>query len=205
MRRNSSLRIGIVAEDETDCDALEILVRKISGASSVGIERRFGNGCSRLKRKLRPWLGELERRGCAAVVVVHDLDRHPVTKQLNDERALRVDLEAVQTPASMIRHICIPREELEAWFWSDINVLRYVARDTGYCKECHQPELLPCPKEALMKLSRSSGGRARYSTNENRKLAELLNVDVCARKCPAFAELRMFLEQYFSSALSASV
>lgn len=200
MSPSSSPPIGIVAEDKTDCDALAVLVRKISKASSpIGIERRFGNGCSRLQRKLRPWLGDLNRRGCAVVVVVHDLDRHPQTGQLNDEQELRSRLEAVQAPTGMLRYICIPKEELEAWFWSDIEVLRRVARDGSYRKECHHPEALPRPKEALMKLSRDSGGRARYSTNQNAELAEMLNMDLCARKCPAFEELKIFLEKYFGA------
>lgn len=72
----------------------------------------------------------LAREGCAAVIVVHDLDRNPHNGELNDEPALRRALEEIEVPSTLTRLICIPVEELEAWFWADPEVLALVRPGT---------------------------------------------------------------------------
>jgi hypothetical protein len=189
-------RVGVLAEDETDCDALRELINRILddvGAPRVGVDRDWGNGCAGLRRKARAMLRQMASKGCGAVVLVHDLDRDPANGQLRDERALRAALEAIECPTGVRRLICIPVEELEAWFWSDQELLDEVAGIKGKAKAAHQPELVKQPKEQLIRLSRDAGKKPRYSTNENANLAKKLNLDVCAQRCRSFREFYNFV------------
>lgn len=182
-------RVGVIAEDRTDADTIAVLVRRLLG-SSVGVERRGTGGCSMLRRKMTAWSVELLERGCRCIVVVHDLDRTP-TGDLRDEQSLRRELEAKPVPAGVQRHICIPIEELEAWFWADQATLAKV----GSGKSVAHPHTLRGPKEALIRSSRAANGRPRYSTVDNPALAESLDLVLCARRCPSFKSLQEFLAQ----------
>ena len=56
------------------------------------------------------------------------------------------------------------------------------------------PHLITKPKERLITMSRDVRGKARYSTNENPRLAQLLDLDACGARCEAFLALRVFVE-----------
>jgi hypothetical protein len=78
-------RVGVLAEDETDCNALRELINRILddiGAPRGGVDRDWGDGCASLRRKARAMLRQMASRGCYAVVFVHDLDRDPANGQL---------------------------------------------------------------------------------------------------------------------------
>lgn len=186
----SARRFGILAEDETDADALAILVRRLAGGTQIGIKKQSFGGCARLRLKAAPTLGRMQQEGCTAAILVHDLDRNPENGALNDERELRRALESLDVPSGLARLICIPVEELEAWFWSDAGVLSLV----GPGARAHpSPHLIQRPKEKLIALSRGAGGKARYGTFQNRLLAEKLDLAVCAARCPAFRQLGDFV------------
>lgn len=53
------------------------------------------------------------------------------------------------------------------------------------------------PKERLRELSTRRHGRAIYSTTVNEELARTLDLELCASRCRAFAELRSFVERLF--------
>jgi len=195
------VRIGLLAEDETDCDALEVLVRRIAtetNGSRPAVKKFGGHGCARLRNKAEPTLRAMVREGCTAAVLVHDLDRDPINGQLNDPRALRADLERIVVPPGLSRLICIPVEELEAWFWSDPRVIQNVGRDKG--KASVSPHLIKKPKEALINLSRGANRKPRYRTSDNPRLAELLDLSLCADRCPAFRDLRDFIRGLVAAA-----
>jgi hypothetical protein len=132
---------------------------------------------------------DLALKGCNFIVIIHDLDRGQNT-QLNDERALRAHLSAHKVPAGVQRTICIPVEEMEAWWWSDPKLVKRVGRGKG--NAVASPHLKAQPKEALQRLSRDAGGKPLYSTNDNPWLAESIDLALCAKKCPSFADLRDF-------------
>jgi hypothetical protein len=81
-------------------------------------------------------------------------------------------------------------EEMEAWWWSDPNLVKRVGRGKG--SAVASPHLMTSPKEALQRLSCDAGGKPLYSTNDNPTLAEAVNLELCAKKCPSFASLRDF-------------
>jgi len=192
------IAIGIISEDETDCATVRVLVRRIIDAPSgrgVAIKSRYpsSGGCGKLRRDAAKYMKDLERTGCTSVILVHDLDRDPATSELNDEAALRGKLAAIDVPRRIHRHICIPIEEIEAWFWSDQDVLDLVGK--GHAKASGAPHAIRQPKEALRRLSAQAHYKPVYSTNENPRLAEALNLSRCAERCPAFRELRLFVLQ----------
>jgi Domain of unknown function (DUF4276) len=187
-----SCYIGLIAEDETDCDAIRKIVHRVLG-TNTRTKHWASKGCSTLKRKLSAKLGALSKEGCNAFIIVHDLDRNPQNNALNDEAKLRKTLEtAASEVAAMNRHICIPIEELEAWFWSDPDVIKHIGRGKGEPKA--NPHLISKPKEQLIKLSVGENRKPRYSTNMNAELAEMLNLDLCSDRCPSFRDLRNFLQ-----------
>src|SRR5690349_913875 len=121
--------IGILGEHETDCKTIAVLVRRIV-PREIGIQQRapISGGCGALRRRAAGFMKDLARAGCSAIVLVHDLDLDPDTNYHNDEPSLRAKLERISAPSGVHRLICIPIEELEAWFWSDQKVLDLVGK-----------------------------------------------------------------------------
>lgn len=188
----SSCVIALIAEDDTDCDAVRRIVHRVLGTNTK-IKPWASKGCSTLKRKLRAKLKVLSNAGCNAFVIIHDLDRNPQNNSLNDEAELRKILELVSSEVEATkRHICIPIEELEAWFWSDPDVVKHVGRGKGEAKA--NPHSIMKPKEQLIKLSIGENRKPRYSTNVNVELAEMLNLELCSARCPSFNDLLNFLQ-----------
>jgi hypothetical protein len=110
--------IGVIAEDKTDCEAIREIVHRVLGEKTQ-TKKWASKGCHHLRRKLSAQMMALSNEGCNAFIIVHDLDRNPANGSLNDEAKLRTNLEKSITNFGKIeKHICIPIEELEAWFWS---------------------------------------------------------------------------------------
>jgi hypothetical protein len=190
------LRFAVIAEDLTDCDAIAVLIKRIAeenGAPTPGVRKTGEAGCARIPKKLAAHLSMHAAAGCTAAVVANDLDRSRVTNTLNDEAVLRAKLQACLPTGCITSLICIPIEEIEAWFWSDQRVLDRVSGTPGKAKAVAEPHRVACPKEKLQKLSRGGNRKPRYGTNDNKDLARVLNLDLCAKKCPAFAQLRDFV------------
>jgi hypothetical protein len=174
---------GVIAEDDTDVETIMVLIRRIRSDDSVPWERFVGRGAGRLCTHSGKWARALVHKGCTQLVIVHDSDKH-------DPDAIRRKVDSQKFPATA-RHVCVPVREIEAWFFSDAKVLTEVARSPQVAKP--NPSSIDDPKSALIRLSRGAGGRARYSTNENARLAGLLDLDACARVCPEFRALREFV------------
>ena len=188
----SSCLIALIAEDDTDCDTVRKIVHRVLGTNTK-TKLWASKGCSTLRRKLPAKLKVMSKEGCNAFVIIHDLDRNPQNNSLNDEAKLRETLEAATSEAKDIhKHICIPIEELEAWFWSDPEVVRHIGRGKGEAKT--NPHLISKPKEQLISLSIGDNRKPRYSTNMNVELAEILNLDLCSDRCPSFKNLLNFLQ-----------
>jgi hypothetical protein len=187
----SNIKIALIAEDDTDCDAIRIIVHRVLGVD-VTTKKWASKGCSTLKKKLTSKLEVLSNEGCSIFIIVHDLDRNPQNGSLNDEQVLRSKLESLSSGIeSFNKHICIPIEELEAWFWSDPEVIEYLGGKKG--KAQINPHQIKSPKEELKKLSVGENKKPRYSTNMNVELAARLNLDLCCDRCPSFKNLLNFL------------
>jgi hypothetical protein len=199
------LSIGVLAEDETDCDTIDVLVRRTLKdvfAAPVKIKKHWGKGCARLRRMAAAKMNAMAHDGCQAAILVHDLDRDCNNNMLNDEATLRAELSQIDVPSGLERLICIPVEELEAWFWCDPVIVQAVGRGTG--KADPSPHLISKPKEKLQKLSRGANKRPRYSTNDNSELAKGLNLALCAQRCPAFREMADFVRRLAQSSMQST-
>jgi Domain of unknown function (DUF4276) len=182
---------GVLAEDGTDCDTVRVLIRRSTGDPGAVVKSRYGHGCGELRKRASAWMHALVEAGCTHLVLVHDLDRG---RSSLPEPLLRAMLEAKAYPARVPRLICIPIEEIEAWFLSDPALIKKKgARGSKGRTDYPKPHREPDPKQLLGQLLRDERGRYRYDTNWNPELAELLDLDVCAKRCPAFAELRAFV------------
>jgi len=183
--------IAIIAEDNTDCDTFRNIVHRVLG-KQIKVKHWGANGCSTLKQKLPAKLKAMHDVGCDAFIIVHDLDRNPENNSLNDEERLRQILEDASSNVKYIsKYICIPIEELEAWFLSDPNVVQYIGRGKGSAHP--NPHLVSKPKEYLIKLSIDEKRKPRYATNMNAELIDRLDFDICAQRCGAFKNLLDFL------------
>jgi Domain of unknown function (DUF4276) len=188
----SNRLIALIAEDDTDCDAIREIVYRALGDRSIKTKKWASKSCGTLRKKLPEKLNAMSNEGCNAFVIVHDLDRNPQNGSLNDEEKLRNILEAASSQIKGInRYICIPVEELEAWFWADPEVVKFVGRGKG--KAQVNPHQIKSPKEELIKLSIGENRKPRYSTNMNVELAARLNLDICSDRCPSFKDLVKFL------------
>jgi hypothetical protein len=192
----AELQLGVLAESDSDCEVIRVVVRRIFEAKSDKpgswrVHKRAGKGCAKLRQRAGRWLVELAESGCTAAVVVHDLDRNPANGSLNDVALLERELAAIPVPRKLKRLICIPIEEIEAWFFASEKALEKA------CGKPHKPHasphLIARPKERLIDLSRGFNKRPRYSENDNPKLAEELDLAECTRRCPAFGALHEFV------------
>jgi Domain of unknown function (DUF4276) len=182
--------IALIAEDDTDCDTIRKIVHRVLGKQTK-TKKWSSGGCSKLRRKLAANLATLSKAGCNAFIIVHDLDRNPENDSLNDEGKLRKTLEASSSDVTN-KCICIPIEEIEAWFWSDQEVVHHIGQGKGNARA--NPHLISQPKEKLIELSKGENRKPRYSTNMNVELAEMLDLEICAERCPSFKCLIKFLE-----------
>lgn len=184
--------MGFIAEEKTDVAALTTLARGITKDESFPIRSVSDSGCSNIRLKSTAWMADLAAKGCTHIVIVHDCDRW-------NEDELRKVLEKHEPPDGVEHLICIPVEELEAWFWSDRKVLQKVAGRNGKLPRYRAPHLIKSPKEELERLSRRGRTHPSYSVNDNGNLAKLLDHEVCARACPAFHRFREFLLKDFAA------
>lgn len=196
-----TVRIGLITEDETDANAIGILIQRITqtlNTSQPGLNKYWGKGCARIRKKAEAKMVEMVNRGCAAVIIIHDLDRNPQNQQLNDLIALRSDLESIAVPNGLQRYVCIPIEELEAWFWSDEATVKLATNGNDRAHAHPSPHLIAKPKELFERLSRGTNGKARYNTNKNPELAEKLDLPICEKRCPSFRALAEFVRTVVS-------
>jgi Domain of unknown function (DUF4276) len=185
----SNINIGLITEDDTDWNAVREIIHRVLD-SNVTI-KKWTSGGSVPKTKLSRELKVLFNKGCSVFIVVQDLDRS-LNGSLNDEETLRSELKPLFSVVnSFNNHICIPIEELEAWFWSDPNIIKDIGGGKG--KAHPNPHQIKSPKEELRKLSIGKNGKPSYSTNRNAELAKKLDMDECSKRCPSFRKLVKFL------------
>jgi hypothetical protein len=140
------MKIGIIAEDDSDVAVLREITLKLIGSSNVGFSKFVGDGCGKLRRKCGAWAKNLVRQGCPWVVVLHDLDTF-------NEGALRAQLTAsVLTCGARLTVVLIPRRELEAWLLYDAAAIAAAFREHQLPKVPGNPENLADPKKHLRDL-----------------------------------------------------
>ena len=174
--------IGIIAEDDSDFESIKILTQRIANKENLTFKKFTSNGCGKLRRKCRDYAINLKTKGCNMLLVVHDLDR-------NKHSALLNDLKNKLNPTPIGNYlICIPVEELEAWFLSDARTLKNIYSFSAEPKIKGGPETIASPKEELGKIVEKSSNKQKVylNTKHNSVIAEKINIDLINLKCPSF-------------------
>lgn len=194
MNRKRAPLVGIIAEDDSDVDAASVLIHRISERDSVGVRRFVGHGCGRIKRKCRSWAENLRAKGCRFLILIHDLDR-------NDLEVLRQQIEDAITPSPIMPHlVCIPVEEMEAWWLSDPEAIRSALNLRQSPQINGHPERISSPKERLGSIVRQYSQKTKVylNTKHNVKIAEYLDLTK-AKQCKSFVPFHDFVAKYLSA------
>jgi hypothetical protein len=181
-------RVGLIAEDESDIEALKELLKRITGKPNIGFKHFVGRGCGKIKRKADEWAKQLKQRGCKVLIVVHDLDK-------NNHDDLFKFIHASLHPFVINETlISIPIEEMEAWFLSDEMGLKKALKLKKTTKVFYHPEKIISPKEVLGKeIEKASNDTKIYlNVKHNSIIAKTIDIDIMKAKCKSFKKLYEF-------------
>lgn len=184
--------IGIIAEDNSDFESFKILIKRITQNENLSFKKAIGNGCGRIKRKADSYCKDLKNRGCNMIILVNDLDR-------NNYLELHKDLSK-----KMVFHpencafLCIPIEEIEAWFLSDPEGLKSAMNLKKKPNIKRLPEQVESPKEYLGEIVSiySNNERLYLNTKHNPIISAKISIDLMKNKCPSFKGLHDFLKKH---------
>ena len=195
MKKLKPPRIGIIAEDESDVESAKVLIRRISARTDLDFKRNIGNGCGRIARKCHGWAKDLRDRGCTHLILIQDLD----STDSEELSKLTEKLKAAISPSPIPSHlICIPVEELEAWWLSDPNAIKVALELDAMPRVEDHPEVIASPKEYIDCIVRrcSANKKQFLNTKHNPKIAANLNF-VNAKSCESFKPFFDFVEKHF--------
>lgn len=180
--------IGIITEDDTDYEAVRIIIKRLTDNARISYKKRTGDGCGRIASKCLAWSNELHAQGCNVLVLIQDRDD-------NNEIELRNTLrERLGDSLIKIQLISIPIQELEAWLISDIDSLQKLFKLKYKPKFSGNPETIVSPKEKLRdELYRCSERRIIHLPRNNVSIASVLDINKVKDKCPSFQLLTDFI------------
>lgn len=169
------MKIGIIAEDDSDVAVLRELTLSLLKPKNVGFKRFVGDGCGKLRRKCAAWARILVQQGCRCIVLLHDLDVY-------DEKELRAMLEeAILTAEAKAKVVLIPKREIEAWLLYDGTA---IARAFKAAQPPHlpgNPETIADPKKHLRDLIWKKYRKEYLNTVHNAQIARYINTAMLHR------------------------
>jgi len=169
------VKIGIIAEDDSDVAVVREITLSLLRPHRVGFRPFVGHGCGKLRRKCEAWARILVRQGCLCITVVHDLDTH-------DEGRLRSKLTAAIAPAgARASVVLIPKREIEAWLLYDGAAIAAAFKETREPTLPGNPEALLDPKKYLRDLIWKMYRRDYLNTEHNARIAGRVNVSLLRR------------------------
>lgn len=186
--KNEVHSIGVIAEDSSDVDVINEILKKFSPANKFQIKKFVGNGCGKLRNKCQSWADALINKGCTHLLVVHDLDRNKESELLS---VLQSKIPKAKYPNALI---VIPIEELEAWLLSDEAAIQSVFSLKEPPKKYKNCEEIKSPKEELARLVWSKATKRYLNTVHNKKLAEKTSLENF-RRCASFKPLDEYLKE----------
>lgn len=181
--------IGLIVEDASDYESLKILIKRAVKKDRLKFKKAIANGCGKIRRKAAGYAVDLHRRGCNMLILTHDLDRNDLSK-------LRADLESkLSTSPLNYNFVCIPIEEIEAWFLSDPDGIKNTFNLKRKPKIKGNPETIASPKEKLEDYVYQCSEKSKIylNTKHNALLAGRLSMTVMMNKCNSFKVLHDFV------------
>lgn len=179
---------GILGEDDSDVDTLDILIRRLQNKHKLTATQNFKKGykgTGKLHNDGWRALGEWSRRGCAKFVIAQDADE----KNVDIIRTEIVKNIIKRSGITACMCIVVPVQEIEAWLLADITKASLIFGGWKP-KDERNPESIRNPKEYLEKLSRQANGKPRYShAKDNKRLAENIDLELLVQRCPSFKPL----------------
>jgi hypothetical protein len=182
--------IAVLAEDNSDAETLVVIVRRLLNNERAPVLKKGFNGCGELCRKATAHINMFRNRGAKRFVICHDSDRTP------PEEVHRKIHDTIVRPTGIAANslVVIPVEEIEAWIIADEAAVRSVIPSFELTPVAH-PETKSSPKEWLEDQSRVRTARPLYShATHNPRVAEHLNFERVAQKCPSFRPLVAFIQ-----------
>lgn len=181
--------IGLIVEDYSDYESFKILIQRVINKKDLKFKKAISNGCGKLRRKASSYAKNLSDKGCDMVIVVHDLDRN-IHENLKNELEKKLS----NSPAKY-NFICIPIEEIEAWFLSDPDAIKKTFNLDKTPKIKGLPETIASPKEYIESAVKlySNNTKLYLNTKHNIKLSENICLDLIKNKCSSFCELNDYL------------
>lgn len=184
--------IGLIVEDDSDFNSYKKLISRTVKVNNLTFKKANGKGCGKLRRKLIAYATNLHRRKCDMIIVFHDLDR-------NDLEELSRNLKKLisKSPAPF-NYVCIPIEEIEAWFLSDPDIIKEVFKLPKRPNISNLPETIFDPKGKLEDIVYLGSNKRRMylNTKDNEKLSEKVSIEKMKNKCNSFNELYNYLKEY---------
>jgi len=183
------MKIGIIAEDESDFLTIKTLIGRIAKKTSISTEKRIGKGCGKYISKCSKWANELSIQKCSILIMVHDLDTNDITE-------LYENLNKALSPYYIKKYlISIPVQELEAWLLADPEGIKKALKLKKTIKVRSNPEYIVDPKEflwdAVLKASESRKGY--IDTTHNKMISEKISLDLIRSKCNSFVPFYEFV------------
>jgi hypothetical protein len=184
--------IGLIAEDNSDFETAKILITRILNKDNLSFKKAVGNGCGKLRRKALQYVIDLKKRGCDMVIFIHDLDRN-IHRDLYKELKKKIESAPVDK-----KFICIPVEEMEAWFLGDPDGIKNTFNLARRPRFNGQPETINSPKETLGEQVYLCSNKSTIflNTKHNQKIAERICIETIKEKCPSFEQLHTFVTAY---------
>ncbi len=184
--------IGIIAEDLSDFESTKIIIRRITTKQNIAFKQSIAGGCAKLRRKAGDYALNLKSRGCDILILVHDRDR-------SDLKSLRLELSSILKANPFPKYlICIPTEEIEAWFLSDPSGIKRALNLKKLPKTKGLPENILSQKLRDLVFLCSNKEKRYLNTTHNSIIAAHVSLDVLKTRCPSFKELYDFVvaQQY---------
>jgi hypothetical protein len=182
--------IGIIAEDKSDIEVIDILIGKITKAP-YRIRSFKGEGHGKIAGKCHSWGQILKAEGCKYLLLVHDLDSAKTHE-------LRTKLEgALSVSPIQLYLIVIPVREIEAWLLADHEAITKAMKLREKLNLVANPEAIQNPKEQLGRLIRTKSRHKQHYVNtvDNKKIAAEC-VPTKLRRCPSFVPFEQFITQH---------
>lgn len=187
-----ALRIGVIAEDQSDVDVLYEFTCKLTSENIFSFSKFISHGCGALRRKCGSWSRVLLTRGCSHLVIIHDLDD-------GDESALRSNIESSLSGITFAGHIIlIPIYEIEAWLLCDPLALKDTFSMNKIPKVPEHPEVMRKPKEHLRDIVWKYCKKHYVNTIHNKRIAEATDIARLS-VCRSFSPYPEFMASILSS------
>jgi hypothetical protein len=182
---------AVLAEDSTDADCLEELVKRITGRRDRRVLKKGFSGCGELKRKSPAHIKLFLDRGATRFILCQDSDG-------SDPDRIRSELRKVVKKVNSSKldyEIVVPVQELEAWVIADEQAIAKVIPSLSI-KSVRHPETQSSPKEWLVGESARGRSRPLYSpVTHNVHVVRVSNLETLQQKCPSFVRFSEFVKR----------